>query len=295
LASLGARGSASGVLEPIRFEIGGGRIDIRFGAGAFDVGRDGIAQWISDAAHAVTAYYGRFPVAEEVVEVQPVANKAGVFGGVTYNSTPARTEIEVGGQTSRRVMEDDWTMTHELTHLSFPNVPRRHHWIEEGIATYVEPIARAQAGTLGVEKVWAGMLHDMHKGEPSPDSHGLDQDHSWASTYWGGALFCLVADVQFRERTGNRSGLQDALRGILAAGGNIQADWPIARALETGDKAAGVPVLQELYSQAKDKPFNTDLARLWQRLGVSAAGSGVSFDQGAELSAIRLAITAKRS
>ena len=95
-------------------------------------------------------------------------------------------------------------MTHELTHMAFPNVPRQHHWIEEGIATYVEPVARAQAGLLPVEEVWEEMLRDMPKGLPGPDTRGLDQTHSWASTYWGGALFCLLADVQFRERTGNR-------------------------------------------------------------------------------------------
>jgi len=31
--------------------------------------------------------------------------------------------------------------------------------------------------------------------------------------YWGGALFCLQADLEVRKRTGNAKGLQDALRG----------------------------------------------------------------------------------
>src|SRR5260370_28547747 len=33
-------------------------------------------------------------------------------------------------------------------HLAFPSVDEKHHWIEEGIATYVEPIARIPAGHL---------------------------------------------------------------------------------------------------------------------------------------------------
>jgi len=294
LLSIGAPGRAVSVLDPLQFKIGGGQIDVRFDAGSFDVGRDGIGKWVSDAAGAVTAYYGRFPVSQTVVEVRPVANRAGVFGGVTYNSQPTQTNIEVGERTSRAVFADDWTMTHELTHLAFPNMPRRHHWIEEGIATYVEPIARAQAGTLQVDKVWADMVSDMPKGEPRPDSDGLDEDHSWASTYWGGALFCLFADVQFRERTGNRRGLQDALRGILDAGGNIHADWPIERALKIGDTTAGAPILMELYAKAKDKPLSMDLPDLWRRLGVARAGGTVSLSPDAELSAIRIAITAKR-
>ncbi len=295
LFSIGARGRAGDALDPIELQIGGGQIDVRFDTGSLDIGRVGIGKWVSDAADAVTAYYGHFPVSQTVVEVRPVANRAGVFGGVTYNTQPTKTNIEVGERTGRAALADDWTMTHELTHLAFPNMPRRHHWIEEGIATYVEPIARAKAGTLPVEKVWAEMVYDMPKGEPRPDSGGLDEDHSWASTYWGGALFCLFADVQFRERTGNRRGLQDALRGILDAGGNIHADWPIERAFQIGDTAAGAPVLTELYAKAKDKPLSMHLPDLWRRLGVVRAGDTVSLIPDAEFSDIRTAITAKRN
>jgi len=35
----------------------------------------------------------------------------------------------------------------------------------------------------------------------------------------GWRAVCLVADVEIRKQTGNRKGLQDALRAIVAAGG----------------------------------------------------------------------------
>ena len=41
-------------------------------------------------------------------------------------------------------------------------------------------------------------------------------------------------------------GLEDALRGILAAGGNISEDWPLERALRVGDEATGTRVLETL-------------------------------------------------
>jgi hypothetical protein len=83
--------------------------------------------------------------------------------------------------------------------------------------------------------------------------------------------------------TNNKRGLQDALRGILKAGGNIEADWPIDRAFQTGDEAVGVPVLAELYARMKDAAVAVDLPALWRRLGVSAAGRHVAFQDGAEL------------
>jgi hypothetical protein len=170
-------------------------------------------------------------------------------------------------------------------------VSRQHHWIEEGLATYVEPIARAQAGNLSAERVWADMVHDMPQGQPGPGDRGLDHTRNWGRTYWGGAVFCLLADVQFRERTGNRRGLQHALRGILAAGGNVDTEWTMERTLSAGDDAAGVPVLKELYEQMKDAAVEVDLASLWRRLGVSVAEGTVAFQEDAPLAAVRAAIT----
>lgn len=280
-------------LKPFQLDVGGGRIDVGFASGGFDAESDAIRRWITDAAQSVAGYFGRFPVSRAVIEVSFEAGRSGVFGGVTHGGIPANTRITIGEHARPEELRDDWTMTHEMTHMAFPNVPRKHHWIEEGIATYVEPVARAQAGLLAVEQVWQSMLRDMPKGLPAQGGRGLDQTHSWASTYWGGALFCLLADVQFRERTGNQRGLQHALRGILKAGGNIEVEWPLVRTLKIGDDSVGVPVLMELYDRMKNTPVSTDLPSLWKRLGVSATGQGVAFFPGAELAAIRAAITTK--
>jgi hypothetical protein len=277
----------------MRLKIGGGQIDVNLISGGVESGREVIRKWVADAAQAVAVYFGRFPVARTIVDVTWSAGRSGVFGAVTHGGPPAQINIKVGPETSAEEFEADWTMTHELTHLGFPCVPRQHHWIEEGMATYVEPVARVQAGTLNVEQIWSDMVRDMPKGEPGQDGRGLDRTHTWASTYWGGALFCLLADVQYRERTRNQRGLQHALRAILKAGGNIQVDWPIARALQVGDEAAGVPVLAELYAGMKDAPVTVDLPELWRRLGVSVDGRHVTFQPDAELSAVREAITAK--
>jgi hypothetical protein len=182
-------------------------------------------------------------------------------------------------------------MTHEFVHLGFPGMRRQHHWLEEGQATYIEPIARAQIGTLRVERVWGDMIRDMHQGQPGPNDRGLDFTRTWGRTYWGGAIYCLLADVRIRERTGNRAGLQQALRGVNAADGNIEYDWPIEEALSAADAAVKTPVMTELYNQMKDKPYAPDLTELWQRLGVETAEGKVRFRDDAPLASVRKAIT----
>jgi predicted metalloprotease with PDZ domain len=136
------------------------------------------------------------------------------------------------------------------------------------------------------------MISDMPKGLPGAGDRGLDNTHTWGRTYWGGAIFYLLADVRIRERTDNRVGLQDALRAIVANGGNVQVAWDVRRTLETGDKATGTKVLVELYDEMRATPVTPDLAQLWQRLGVKLTREGAEFDDAAPLAGIRKAITA---
>jgi len=88
-------------------------------------------------------------------------------------------------------------------------------------------------------------------------------------------------------------GLQQALRGVLEAGGNYSVQWPIERILAAADAAVGQTTLAELYALLKDCPRSVDLAALWQDLGVSPAGSGAAtLRDDAPLAAVRRVILA---
>lgn len=181
-------------------------------------------------------------------------------------------------------------MVHEMVHLALPDLDERYNWLSEGLAVYIEPIARVQDGDLPEKGVWAAMMRDMPKGLPGFGDNGLDNTSSWGSTYWGGALFCLMADVEIRKRTGNRLGLRDAMRGVLAAGGNHESRWPIAKVLSTADAAVGVDVLTRLHDEMGPKPVRPDIKALWRELGLKAGEGGVEFDNTAPLAAVRAAI-----
>lgn len=275
-------------------DVGGSAIEISFDPNAFDVPADQITNWVKKAANAVSTYYAAFPVPRMRVHIESSDERSGVFHGTTWGYVPPLTRIFVGRHTTEKQLDADWMMTHELVHTAFPDVPDEHHWMEEGIATYVEPIARVQAGQLNAGKIWADMVQGMPQGEPQPGDAGLDHTHTWGRTYWGGALFCLNADVRIRVATQNRAGLQQALRGIMRAGGTIDKDWSIAEALRVGDKATRSSVLTDLYNGMKDKPMAIDLPSLWRNLGVRVdADGGVSFDSGAPWAATRAAITGR--
>ena len=275
--------------------IGGGTIQVDFGPGGLDLPRAEVLRWIDTAGQAIASYYGKFPVTRARILVIPIAGERGVLTGTTWGDAgglPAFTRMRLGQHTTAEDLLSDWTMTHELSHMAFPSLSDEHHWLEEGIATYIEPIARVQIGTLTPNQIWSDMHHDMRKGEPGPSDAGLDRTHTWASTYWGGALFCLVADVRIRQETRNRKGLQDALRGILAAGGTIDQNWPIAKALAIGDQATGTSVLTTLYKNMGEKSEFVDLDGLWKQLGVGIENGSFVLDDAAPLAQIRGKITA---
>lgn len=272
--------------------IGDSQIHLDLDDGNWGIAKSGISVWVQSAAESVAAYYGRFPLPEVKLHISPFDGR-GVRHGMTFGAHGGFITIHIGNNTTSSDFNSDWMLTHEMVHLSFPSVEDNHHWIEEGIATYVEPIARVQAGHLDVEEMWFETLRDMPQGLPSPGDQGLDRTRSWANTYWGGALFCLLADVEIRRETQNHKGLEDALRGILDAGGDIRQSWPLEKALETGDKATGTHVLASLYDKMKDHPVQTDLPGLWRQLGIIRNGDTVKFDDKAPLAPVRMAITTR--
>jgi len=274
--------------------IGNARIDIRVEGSTLRLSAKDVVRWVKSAAESVTAYYGRFPVSQVVIRITPFEGR-GVRNGMTFGDRGGRITIRVGNDTSPSELASDWMLTHEMVHLAFPSVDEKHHWIEEGIATYVEPIARIRAGHLTAEQMWLELVRDMPQGLPEAGDRGLDHTHTWGRTYWGGALFCLLGDVEIRSQTNNTKGLQHALRGILDAGGDIREDWILVDALRVGDRAVGVSVLQPLYARMKDRPVGVDLDALWAKLGVQLDGAVVRFDNSAVLADIRQAITAGES
>ena len=270
--------------------IGGSKIDVTIESGEMKVSQEELMQWVKSAAEAVATYYGRYPVPHVRIQIIPV-DGSGIRHGQTFGYQGCLIKIRVGAQTPASELANDWMLTHEMVHLSFPSVSDEHHWIEEGIAVYVEPIARIQAKQMNAEQMWADLLRDMPKGLPQTDDKGLDHTHTWGRTYWGGALFCFVADVEIRKQTHNKKGLQDALRGILAAGGDITHDWELNEALRIGDRAAGTTVLSDLYAKWKDQAVKVDLALMWNDLGIAAQGKSVRVAEEAPLASVRRGIT----
>jgi hypothetical protein len=275
--------------QPIHVEEGS--VDLAIVEGKWSLPATALRAWVDRSAQAVASYFRGFPIPRTLVVVLPERGSQ-VGYGTTRGGRVASIVVWVGRESDERALARDWVLVHEMIHLGFPDLPGRQRWIEEGLATYLEPIVKVRHGLLSEEDMWRSLRENMSRGVVAAKGEkGLDGVRSIDGLYWGGALFWFLADLEIRERTAGTKSLADVLTGVVAAGGTIAVSWPLARLLEEADRAAGVEVLRPLYERMGPRAADVDIERVWRRLGVTIEGGAVRFDDTAPLGAVRRGIT----
>lgn len=246
-------------------------------------------RWIEKSADAVKLYYGKFPVPEVYVHLA-LEDGGRVGGGQTFPGGVPMIRLRLGAASGEsELLHDDWVMVHEMVHLAFPWMNLKHNWMAEGLAVYVESIARVQAGHIPARQIWADFIKMMPKGLPKDGDGGFEVTVNWGRTYWGGAMFCLMADIEIRRRTDNRFGLQQALRAINAER-DFRREWDFRETLAIGDRATGTTVLVSQYDTMSEQPVKPDLGGMWKDLGLDLSSGTLAFNAEAPLARVRVAI-----
>ena len=278
-------------------EVGGGMLNVAFAPGEIALPRSALMDWLTTSAKAVSVYFGKFPVASARVLIVPVPG-SGVQAGTTFGYRGAAIRLIVGSDVTKAELVDDWKAVHEMTHLALPDVEDSSS-LAGGRDCRLCRAGRPRAGRRSDRGEDLGRYGARYaQGLPQAGDRGLDRTPTWGRTYWGGAMFCLLADVEIRKETNNAKGLQQALRGILDAGGDHEKDWndwPIKRIFSVGDKATGTDCPRRSLQEDAREPYAPDLDALWRELGVSVQEGKVVFDDSAPLASIRRAITAPAS
>jgi hypothetical protein len=273
-------------------EAGGARIEVQFDDG-FEAAlvRDALT-WVQRGADAVTRYLGRMPLAQFEILLRALPG-AGVKAGAAFPEPAPYLRLRLGVDTRNAQFADDWILVHEMLHLAVPQLARPQRWLHEGIATYAEGAARVLAGINPAARWWGELVRGLPQGQPQEGDRGLDRTPTWGRTYWGGTLFCLLADVQMRRASNTRQGLREALQGLLAAGGSYAVAWPVERVLAAADAAVGQATLSQLYARMRHEPAPVDLDALWRELGVRGGNDAPArLTDDAPLAAVRRAIAA---
>ncbi len=304
--------TAFGTFETAHVEVTRGVVDVVPLGGGMAADPPLLGRWVRDAALSLDTLFGRFPVPRAVVFIAPERLSREVEFGRTLPSGGPSILLFVGARAERADLYRDWILTHELFHLGVPSFWQEGKWLDEGLATYYEPVARARVQNLTEEELWREMVRGMPRGLRAPGDPGLLETSDRGRVYWGGAIFALVADLGIRERTAGARSLDDGLRAVLERGGDATHVWTVERFLRTVDEAAGVPVMAELYERAAAEGSREAcsrgpgapliggcpgagehaLAELFEQLGIAERPAGqIAFLDDAPLSALRRSIS----
>ena len=258
-----------------------GEIDLVIMDGPLTASAEEIADWVRATALANAELWRGFPVARSSVVVIPIPGRANVPFGRVISTGGIMMRVMVGAEIAARDLYDEWVLVHEFIHLGTPSVRDSGAWLNEGLATYLEPIVRYRAGWRSEESVWDEWTLWMGRGL-EPMREGLRK----GDPYWGGALYWLMADVELRRLTQGRMGLEDCLRAVLAQSGDISAAAKTLQTLAIGERDSPEPVLTRL-AKAHLAGAPVDLFALFDQLGVHRNWGQVTFDDAAPLAEVR--------
>ncbi len=267
--------TAFGRFESQTLEVAGARLHMAALAGARP---EEMARWLQEAAGAVTSLYRRFPVPDVQVLVIPY--------GRGNEAVPWAQIVRGGGSAalffvdpSRPLEEfrDDWTATHEFSHLLLPYLNRDDAWLSEGLASYYQEVLRARAGLLDERRAWERLEAGFDRGRAQRKlsslaylSSEMGSERAHRHVYWSGAAFWLEMDVTLRRQG-------KALDEVLAA---LGACCLPAEQMWTGDQ-----LLRKLDSLSESRQFTTigrryaaqrgfpPVAELFDELGIRVTGA----------------------
>lgn len=285
--------TAFGELRATRIEVAGAPLQVVLLGPPLKMGDAAVLAWIKDAAICVAQLYGTFP-AQATLFVVPVQGRDEVVFGRVMSLAGGSVVLLFGAETSPTSERTDWVVVHELSHLGTASLVGEAHWLEEGLATYYEPILRERAGWITQADLWAHFVDQMPRGQRKPDDPpSLEERDDIDSTYWGGALFCLLADLRIRAESHGAKSLDDVMRAVRERLGDATHGTRLADFLRVGDEATGTRALAEVYTHFATAGEAVDLAGTWQALGVvPGPGGTVTLREDAPLAAVRRALAA---
>jgi hypothetical protein len=245
-----------------------------------------LAAWVSAVAESNRRFWGQSPAKGGLAILIP-SPRGGVPFGRVLSLGGAVVTVLVGREATTRELYDDWVLVHEFLHLGSPLMRDTGAWLNEGIATFYEPVLRARAGWKSEDEVWREWMSQMPRGMPAMASVGL-QNAGRGGIYWGGALFVLMAEIESLQASGGKIGFSDCLRRVLAEGGDVTVKRPTMKLLDRCDTLLGKPIIGPLAERHIAKGSAMDLDQLWRRLGVAMAADGsIAYDDKAELARLR--------
>jgi len=252
-----------------------------------------ISAWMKETADSVASVYDRFPQQSPQILVIPIGrrNEAVPWAHVIRGGGSA-VELFVDETRSLDSFREDWTATHELSHMLLPYVSRNDRWLSEGLASYYQNVLRARDGRLSEQQAWQRLYNGFERGRAGTSGGSLARAtrSGWKSTmrvYWSGAAIMLKADSELRMLSGGQQSLDSALAALRECCFERGRTWRARELLAELDRITGTSVFTDLFREhVMDDEFpNVD--HTFEQLGLVLRSDSIGIDPDAPWGRIR--------
>lgn len=260
--------------------------------------------WIRDTAKNVSLAYGHFPNPAPNVILLPVGGER----SWSDSPVPFGRVVRDGGETIelfvnqyRPIEEfyDNWTATHEFSHLMLPYITTRNRWVSEGFASYYQNVLLARAGQYTEQRAWKKLWEGFERGRqsrPELSPNGAARAGVRAATmkiYWSGAAIAFLADVELRRRSDGDESLDKVLAGLAQCCLPSDRTWSGPELFRKLDTLIEEPLFMPLYRQYANARGFPRVGPVLEDLGVEVQDEKLRLRSDAELAAIRSSIMRK--
>jgi len=259
---------------------------------------DSCMAWLEESARSVSTVSGRFPQNDvqillvgigEQREAMPwaqVMRGGGVSGQFFIDQNRPLSEFS-----------DDWTTTHELSHMLLLYVSSTDRWLSEGLASYYQNVLRARDGRLSEQAAWQ-KLHEGFKrgvdgthGQRLQDmSRNMRQNGAYMRVYWSGAAILMLADIQLRQETDNKHSLDTVLARLHECCMSQDRTWRAREMFTKFDELSGTTIFTDLYDLHVPSGEFPDVFESYDDLGIDSSTRKIRLSHEALLSEIRSSI-----
>ena len=187
-----------------------------------------LMNWITHAGHGMTALFGNLPYPYKVYFYHSNEGHGPCPWAHTRKYLDREVHFYVNTSYSLDTFKQDWTASHELSHLMFPYLGRKDMWFAEGIATYLQYQIMYANDTLNWNQVIDKIQQRLDKARSYKkfdktsilelSSYSRDTSNKkyfemdsnyYVRLYWGGAAYFLYVDEKLYKEKKIR--LQDVI------------------------------------------------------------------------------------
>jgi hypothetical protein len=260
--------------------------------------RSRLEAWLAHVSRATLSAYGKLPLDDVQVLIVPEHGQREPVGfGQSSRGQGNALTLFVDPAQSSAAFDRDWVAVHELSHLFHPYLDDEGSWLAEGLATYYQNVLRARAGLLTPADAWeqidAGFARGRGATRPGGDIplDASGERPNYLRIYWSGTAFWLEADTALRRASGDKIGIDEALRRFDACCLPSYRTWEPADFVAKLDALVGSDVFRTCFAAYAARRDFPDLKTLYRALGiVRGERNALTFDDTAPDASVRRAI-----